>query len=69
LPHTLSQLKSWPKQPVGSLPQLLFDYARQPFPELVRQAWGAALVLVALILGTRLITNGYSRWRYGRGEM
>jgi phosphate transport system permease protein len=57
-----------PMQPVGSLPQLLFDYARQPFAELVRQAWGAALVLVVLILGTRLATNSYSRWRYGRGE-
>jgi phosphate transport system permease protein len=57
-----------PMQPVGSLPHLLFDYARQPFAELVRQAWGAALVLVVLILGTRLTTNAYSRWRYGRGE-
>lgn len=57
-----------PTRPVGSLPQLLFDYSRQPFAELVRQAWGAALVLVVLILGTRLMTNGYSRWRYGRGE-
>ncbi len=57
-----------PTQPVGSLPQLLFDYARQPFAELVKQAWGAALVLVVLILGTRLMTNGFSRWRYGRGE-
>jgi phosphate transport system permease protein len=57
-----------PMQPVGSLPQLLFDYARQPFAELVRQAWGAALVLVTLILATRLATNGVARWRYGRGD-
>ena len=57
-----------PLQPVGSLPHLLFEYARQPFPELVQQAWGAALVLVVLILGTRLTTNGVARWRYGRGE-
>jgi phosphate transport system permease protein len=54
-----------PMKPVGSLPQLLFDYARQPFEELVRQAWGAALVLVTLILGIRLLTNVYTRWRYG----
>ena len=61
----------WPRspmQPVGSLPHLLFEYARQPFPELVRQAWGAALVLVVMILGTRIMTNMFSRWRYGRGE-
>jgi phosphate transport system permease protein len=59
----------WPEsplQPVGSLPQLLFDYARQPFEELVRQAWGAALVLVSLILAIRLATNAYTRWRYAR---
>jgi len=54
-----------PMQPVGSLPQLLFDYARQPFEELVQQAWGAALVLVAMILGIRVLTNAYAHWRYG----
>jgi phosphate transport system permease protein len=61
---------AWPRspmEPVGSLPQLLFDHARQPFEELVRQAWGAALVLVALILGIRLLTHGYTRWRYAHG--
>jgi phosphate transport system permease protein len=56
-----------PLRPVGSLPQLLFDYARQPFQELVRQAWGAALVLVILILGVRIMTQVYGRWRYGHG--
>jgi len=55
-----------PTEPVASLPQLLFDYARQPFEELVRQAWGAALVLVALILSIRLTTNAYVRWRFGK---
>jgi phosphate transport system permease protein len=67
-PHTLKGLAHAPMQPVGSLPHLLFEYARQPFPELVRQAWGAALVLVMLILGTRLTSNGIARWRYGKGE-
>lgn len=56
-----------PMKPVGSLPQLLFDYARQPFRELVEQAWGAALVLVAMILGIRIMTQVYGRWRYGHG--
>ncbi|NLG42310.1 MAG: phosphate ABC transporter permease PstA [Phycisphaerae bacterium] len=54
-----------PLEPAGSLPQLLFEYARQPFEELVRQAWGAALVLVAMILAVRLLTHAYTRWRYG----
>ncbi len=56
-----------PMQPVASLPQLLFDYARQPFEQLVQQAWGAALVLVVMILTIRLATHGYVRWRYGTG--
>ena len=68
IPRTLKEVAHWPMRPVGSLPQLLFDYARQPFAELVKQAWGAALVLVVLILTTRLATNGIARWRYGRGE-
>lgn len=54
-----------PMKPAASLPHLLFDYAGQPFPERVQQAWGAALVLVALILGIRLATNWFARWRYG----
>jgi phosphate transport system permease protein len=54
-------------EPVGSLPELLFDYARQPFEELVKQAWGAALVLVVMILAIRLTTFGYTHWRYGKG--
>ncbi len=56
-----------PLKPVSSLPQLLFDYARQPFDELVRQAWGAALVLVAIILLIRTATFVYLRWRYSKG--
>ncbi len=57
-----------PMRPAGSLPHLLFDYARQPFEQLVEQAWGAALVLVTMILGIRLLTNLYTRWRYGDGD-
>jgi phosphate transport system permease protein len=57
-----------PMQPVGSLPQLLFDYARQPFEQLVRQAWGAALVLVTMTLMIRVLTSAYAHWRYaGQG--
>jgi phosphate transport system permease protein len=60
----------WPRsplKPVQSLPELLFDYARQPFAELVEQAWGAALVLVMMILLVRLGTFWYTRRMYGKG--
>ena len=56
-----------PLRPTGSLPQLLFDYARQPFDEMINQAWGAALVLVGLILTVRLLTNWYLKRYYGQG--
>jgi len=56
-----------PMKPVAALPHLLFDYARAPFEELVHQAWGAALVLVVMILSIRLLTNGYVRLRRGKG--
>lgn len=57
-----------PMEPAGSLPHLLFDYARQPFDELVRQAWGAALVLVTLILLVRLSTQAYLHFKYSGGR-
>lgn len=60
-----NEMPNSPIKPVGSLPQLLFDYARQPFEELVQQSWGAALVLVAMILLFRLLTNAYTLFQYG----
>jgi phosphate transport system permease protein len=63
-----NELPRSPLKPVGSLPHLLFDYARQPFQELVQQAWGAALVLVVMILGIRLMTHAYTHWRYQAGH-
>ncbi len=62
-----NQFPSSPMRPVGSLPQLLFEYARQPFDQLVRQAWSAALVLVGMILAVRLLTHAYTHWRFGKG--
>jgi phosphate transport system permease protein len=50
-------------KPIGSLPVQIFTYALSPYEEWHRQAWAAALVLVALVLvlniGARLLT--YSR--------
>jgi phosphate transport system permease protein len=63
-----NELPRSPLKPAGSLPHLLFDYARQPFQELVQQAWGAALVLVIMILSIRLATHAYTHWRYQPGH-
>jgi phosphate transport system permease protein len=36
-------------QPMASLPVFIFDYARSPYDDWNRQAWGAALVLLILV--------------------
>jgi phosphate transport system permease protein len=53
----------WPgslDEPIGSLPVQIFTYAVSPYEEWHRQAWAAALVLVALVLvlniAARLLT-------------
>jgi phosphate transport system permease protein len=44
-------------QPVDSLPLTLWKYAQQPYPERINQAWGAALVLMILILTINILTR------------
>lgn len=48
-------------KPIGSLPVQIYTYAVSPYDEWHRQAWAAALVLVALVLvlnvGARLLTH------------
>src|SRR5258708_38107807 len=40
-----------PTQPLAALPLTVYKFALTPYPSLQQQAWGAALVLVALVLG------------------
>ena len=54
-PVLLTALHSsfWPEnlmQPTASLPVLIYNYAISPFADWQDQAWGAALVLLAMIL-------------------
>ncbi len=51
------------QQPVDSLPLTLFKYTQQPFPERINQAWGVALVLIALILITNIAARLWIRSR------
>lgn len=52
-------------QPIASLPVQIFTYAISPFEDWHRQAWAGALVLIAMILLTsiltRLVTKGQHR--------
>jgi phosphate transport system permease protein len=47
-----------PSAPMQALPLTVFKYAQLPYKSLQDQAWGAALVLVVLVLAINLI----SRW-------
>lgn len=45
-------------QPTASLPVMIFTYAISPYDDWHRQAWAAALVLLALVLGANIL----ARW-------
>jgi len=49
-------------EPIASLPQQIYTYARQPYVDWHRQAWAGALVLVFFVLafnaGVRFLTRG-----------
>jgi phosphate transport system permease protein len=47
-----------PTQPLAALPLVVYKFALTPYPSLQEQAWGAALVLVFIVL----LINLASRW-------
>lgn len=50
--------------PMQALPLLAYRYTEQPFKPLNEQAWGAALLLVMIVLGTNIIVRLLT-WRRG----
>jgi phosphate transport system permease protein len=56
------------REPVASLPLIIFEYSKSPYDDWKAQAWGASLVLVCLVLAIRLSTLAYTAWRYGGKE-
>jgi phosphate transport system permease protein len=46
-----------PTQPLAALPLTVYKFALTPYPSLQEQAWGAALVLVALVLVINLASR------------
>ncbi len=52
-------------QPIGSLTVFIYDYSKAPFEDWIRQAWGAAFVLIALIFVLSVIFRIVTRSRYG----
>lgn len=51
--------------PMQALPLLAYRYTEQPFAVLNEQAWGAALILVVLVLGTNILVRALTRHRAG----
>lgn len=54
------------RAPMDALPLRIFLNSRQPSPEIQAQAWGAALILIVLVLSlniaVRLVSRGRLRW-------
>ena len=57
-----------PMQPVEALPLVVFKYAISPYEEWIRQAWGASLVLTALVLILNLSARILARRMGGYGR-
>ncbi len=50
-------------QPVATLPHTIFIYAISPYADQQAQAWGAALVLIILVLALNIGARAYAGWR------
>ena len=51
--------------PMDALPLRIFLDSRQPSPELQAQAWGAALILILIVLALNIGVRLASRGKYG----
>jgi phosphate transport system permease protein len=46
-----NQYMQWnPTKPMEALPLVIFNNSSQPYPDLIQIAWGAALLLMAVVL-------------------
>ena len=52
-----------PAKPVGTLPALIYNYGKAANPSQIEQSWGAALVLIVLVLAVNLAVRFLARPR------
>ena len=52
-----------PFKPIASLPLIIFEYAISPYASWLSQAWGAALVLIAFVVGISLVVRYFTSRR------
>jgi phosphate transport system permease protein len=50
-------------QPIASLPQVIFDFANGPYPDLQALAWAGALIITVAVLGVNVLTRLLARER------
>lgn len=50
-------------QPIASLPVYIYRYAISPYQDWQQQAWGAALLLVLMVLATNVAARLVAAWR------
>jgi len=50
-----------PLEPMNALPLVIFNYATSPYEDWWRQAWGASLVLVVMVLALNVISRILAR--------
>ena len=51
-------------EPIASLPAQIFEYAKSPYADWIEKAWGAALVLIIMVLFLNISARIITRKRY-----
>lgn len=51
------------QQPIATLPHTIYTYALSPYPDWQAKAWGAALVLIVLVLALNVMARAVVSWR------
>ncbi len=50
-----------PMEPMNALPLVIFNYATSPYADWWRQAWGASLVLIIMVLSLNIVSRILAR--------
>lgn len=53
-----------PTEPVAALPLVIFRNAMSPYADLQQQAWGAALILIVMVLSLNVVVRLMTRKRF-----
>ncbi len=52
------------KEPIASLPAQIFEYAKSPYTDWIEKAWGAALILIIMVLFLNISARLLTRKKY-----